>query len=53
MGQAVTEETFYEILCRGRDKCGTFVSAIEIDHCPKCRSTKVMVRPTPRNLGKD
>ncbi len=49
----MTEETFFEILCRGKDKCGTFVSAVKLDRCPKCSSAKVMIREMPRDLKKD
>lgn len=39
---------FYEILCRGPSKCGTFVSVRLLDACPKCGSPKVAVRtPEP------
>ena len=36
--------TFYEILCRGPSKCGTFVSVRTLDACPKCGSPKIVVR---------
>jgi len=48
----LSEEIFYEILCRGKDKCGTFVSAAKVDRCPKCHTTKVMIRQMPRDLDK-
>jgi len=35
---------FYEILCRGPSKCGTFVSIRPLDACPKCGSSKVVRR---------
>lgn len=35
---------FYEILCRGPSKCGTFVSVRSLDACPKCGSPKVARR---------
>jgi hypothetical protein len=37
-------EIFYEILCRGEKKCGTFVSAVYTDKCPRCSSDKTIVR---------
>ena len=49
----LSEETFFEILCRGKDKCGTFVSAVKIERCPKCSSPKVLVREMSRDLDKD
>lgn len=47
----MSEESFYEILCRGKDKCGTFVSAVKIDQCPKCGSSKVLVRSMEKDLA--
>ena len=35
---------FYEIMCRGPSKCGTFVSVRPLDACPKCGSSKVARR---------
>jgi len=49
----LSEELFYEILCRGKDKCGTFVSAVKMDHCPKCRSPKVLVREMLKGLTEE
>ena len=37
-------EVFYEILCRGSAKCGTFVSAVYTGSCPKCGSQRNVVR---------
>ncbi len=37
-------EVFYEILCRGDAKCGTFVSAVYTPLCPRCGSEKNVVR---------
>ena len=37
-------EIFYEILCRGEKKCGTFVSVVYTDKCPRCSSDKTIVR---------
>ena len=53
LSRSLTEEMFYEILCRGKDKCGTFVSSVKIDRCPKCKSAKVLIREMPRDLEKD
>jgi len=36
--------TFYEVLCRGPSKCGTFVSVRALDACPKCGSPKIVLR---------
>ncbi len=45
MTPAVAPEVLYEVLCRGPDRCGMFVSAVKVDACPRCRSRKVRVRP--------
>jgi hypothetical protein len=37
-------EPLYEVMCRGASKCGTFVSARELEACPKCGEAKVTVR---------
>jgi outer membrane protein assembly factor BamB len=37
-------EVFYEILCRGTEKCGTFVSAVYTGSCPRCGSDRNVVR---------
>jgi len=44
---AVASEVLYEILCRGPDRCGMFVSAVKVDACPRCRSRKIQVRSVP------
>ncbi len=49
----MTEETFYEVLCRGKDRCGTFVSIVKIERCPKCKSSKLMIREMARDLDRD
>jgi len=41
----MAEDELYEVMCRGKAKCGTFVSARRIDACPKCGEAKVSVRP--------
>ncbi|HEV8595967.1 MAG TPA: hypothetical protein VGR51_10615 [Thermoplasmata archaeon] len=38
----------YEILCRGPDRCGMFVSAEKVEACPRCGSRKVRVRTVER-----
>ena len=48
---AVASEVLYEVLCRGPDRCGMFVSAVKIDACPRCRSRKIQVRPVPASEG--
>jgi hypothetical protein len=44
--ESVDEDTeiFYEILCRGEAKCGTFVSAVYTGLCPRCSSERNVVR---------
>lgn len=37
-------EVFYEIMCRGESRCGTFVSSSYIRLCPKCRSERITLR---------
>ena len=37
-------DVFFEIVCRGPQKCGSFVSYSDIEHCPKCRSKKILRR---------
>ena len=51
MGAVAEEAGFFEILCRGPGKCGTFVSVRPLDACPKCGSPKVSRRasdPPPK-----
>ncbi|MCK5548817.1 MAG: hypothetical protein KAI64_07360 [Thermoplasmata archaeon] len=43
-------ETFYEIFCMGPSKCGSFVSVTEINHCPKCRSEKILRRKVKKKI---
>jgi len=38
------ERELFEVMCRGRSKCGTFVSARRVDVCPKCGEAKVALR---------
>ena len=35
---------FYEVVCRGPSKCGTFVSVRPLDACPKCGSSRIQRR---------
>lgn len=37
-------EVFYEIMCRGESRCGTFVSSSYVRLCPKCRSERITLR---------
>lgn len=43
-------EMYFEISCRGLNKCGSFVSSTEIDYCPKCRSDKVLLRMIKKKI---
>jgi len=45
MAEAMAGDVLYEVLCRGPDRCGMFVSAEKVDVCPRCHSRKVQVRP--------
>ena len=47
----MASEVLYEVLCRGPDRCGMFVSAVKVDACPRCRSRKVQVRSVPASAG--
>ncbi|MEE9490405.1 MAG: hypothetical protein V3V91_08215 [Thermoplasmata archaeon] len=44
-------DILYEIMCRGDSRCGTFVSSSYIRQCPKCRSTRIMVRVIRRGIN--
>ncbi len=46
-------EEFFEIMCRGERKCGTFVSYENIGRCPKCGSEKIMLRVVRKRLQAD
>jgi outer membrane protein assembly factor BamB len=37
-------DVFYEIMCRGESRCGTFVSSSYVRLCPKCRSDRITLR---------
>jgi len=41
-------DVLYEVLCRGPERCGMFVSAEKVDACPRCRSRKVRIRAVAR-----
>ena len=41
-------DVVYEVLCRGPERCGMFVSAEQVEECPRCRSRKVRVRMVSR-----
>lgn len=43
-------EIFYEVSCRGPNKCGSFVSATELKHCPKCRGEKILLRIVKKKI---
>lgn len=38
------KEVYFEVMCRDPGKCGTFVSAVPTDSCPKCGGKKALVR---------
>jgi len=40
----VADENLFEILCRGPERCGMFVSARKADACPRCGSRKIRIR---------
>ncbi len=44
-------DVFYEIMCRGKQKCGTFVSSEFVNQCPKCGEKKIMLREVRKKLG--
>ncbi len=37
-------ETYFEILCRNRQHCGTFVSFVPRENCPSCNGPDLVVR---------
>jgi rRNA maturation endonuclease Nob1 len=43
-------DTFYEIMCRGEKKCGTFVSSENVSKCPKCGSDRIILRVVKKKL---
>jgi predicted RNA-binding Zn-ribbon protein involved in translation (DUF1610 family) len=43
-------DEFYEIMCRGERKCGTFVSSESVNQCPKCGTSKIILRVEKRRL---
>lgn len=43
-------DVFYEIMCRGERKCGTFVSSEFVDECPKCGASKIILRVEKKEL---
>lgn len=43
-------DVFYEIMCRGERKCGTFVSSEFVDKCPKCGASKIILRVEKKRL---
>jgi len=45
-------DVFYEIMCRGKQKCGTFVSSECVSQCPKCGEEKIILREVRKKLGK-
>lgn len=44
------EEVFYEIMCRGSEKCGSFVSSRFLRRCPKCGAEKIILRIVKKKL---
>lgn len=43
-------EEFFEIHCRGPEKCGSFVSSEKIAQCPKCGSEKILLREVKKKV---
>jgi len=43
-------QLFYEVRCSGPKKCGSFVSSVEVDRCPKCQSSKVTMRVVRKKI---
>jgi outer membrane protein assembly factor BamB len=43
-------DVFYEIMCRGERKCGTFVSSEFVNECPKCGASKIILRVEKKRL---
>jgi hypothetical protein len=43
-------DVFYEIMCRGEQKCGTFVSSEFVNSCPKCGAGKIIIRVEKKKL---
>jgi hypothetical protein len=44
-------DVYYEIMCRGERKCGTFVSSEFVSQCPKCGANKIIFRVEKKKLG--
>ncbi|TET89107.1 MAG: hypothetical protein E3J35_11205 [Methanomassiliicoccales archaeon] len=45
------EEVFYEVMCRSKEKCGTFVSTKFLRRCPKCGAERIILRIVRKKLG--
>jgi outer membrane protein assembly factor BamB len=43
-------DVYYEIMCRGERKCGTFVSSEFVNQCPKCGASKIILRVEKKRL---
>jgi len=43
-------DVYYEIMCRGEQKCGTFVSSEFVRQCPKCGASKIILRVEKKKL---
>jgi hypothetical protein len=43
-------DVYYEIMCRGEQKCGTFVSSEFMKQCPKCGASKIILRVEKKKL---
>jgi hypothetical protein len=46
-------EEFFEIHCRGPEKCGSFVSSGKISQCPKCGSEKILLREVKKKVSRE
>jgi hypothetical protein len=47
------EDVFYEIVCRGKRKCGSFASSKFVRQCPKCGAQKIILRVVKKKLSMD
>jgi ABC-type ATPase with predicted acetyltransferase domain len=43
-------EIFFEVHCRGPEKCGSFVTSEKRMQCPKCGSEKILLREVKKKV---
>lgn len=43
-------DVLYEIMCRGKERCGSFVSSRFLKQCPKCGAKKIILRVVRKKL---